>query len=504
MAFAVEGLFKSYGAAAVLRGVDLAVEDGEIHALLGANGAGKSTLIKCLSGAETPDAGRIRIGDATFPSLNPREAREVGVAVVYQELSLALSLTAADNIFLGREKRIGPFVRKSAQRRIAVDLLQDLGVQIDVDSDLGSVGNAELQSIEIVKALASNPKVLILDEPTAALSEREANRLADRLKQLKKLKLPVLYVTHRLSEVFALADRVTILRGGSAVLSGRVADLTHEEIVAAIVGRSVDRLRPDDRNLSSDGNGPLMAVRDLVANGIGPISFDVRPGEVLGVFGLVGSGRTELLESLFGARDVLGGTIDLGNGGVRPKSPSEAFSCGLALVPSDRLRKSMFPSLTAADNLLASSFKDVAQGWVRRRAREQSLFGDAAANLNLQPRRPDLEARRFSGGNQQKLVLGRWLNSAKDCRVLLLDEPTQGVDVGARSEIYAALRAAVAAGDRAVVATSSEPEELMQIADRVIVLSHGRLVGVLDSRDITEKRLLALAHAVEDEGKLLS
>jgi ribose transport system ATP-binding protein len=222
------------------------------------------------------------------------------------------------------------------------------------------------------------------------------------------------------------------------------------------------------------------------------------------VFGLVGSGRTELLESLFGAREVLGGTIDLGQGAVRPKGPAKAFASGIALVPSDRLRKSMFPSLSAADNMLASSFGDIARGGMRRRARERSLFGQAASNLNLQPRQPDLEARRFSGGNQQKLVHGRWLNAVKDCRVLLLDEPTQGVDVGARSEIYAALRAAVAAGDRSVVATSSEPEELMQIADRVIVLSHGRLVGLLEGRDITENRLLALAHAVEDDRKILS
>jgi ribose transport system ATP-binding protein len=504
MAFAVEGLFKSYGAAAVLRGVDLAVEDGEIHALLGANGAGKSTLIKCLSGAVAPDAGSIRIADATFASLDPREARQAGIAVVYQELSLALSLTASDNIFLGREKRIGPFVRKALQRRIAIDMLKDLGVQMNVDCDLGTVGNAELQSIEIVKALASNPKVLILDEPTAALSEHEANRLGDRLKQLKRLRLPVLYVTHRLSEVFALADRVTVLRGGSAVLSGRVADLSHEEIVAAIVGRSIERLQPGTGKGASLGQPPLMSVRDFVAAGIGPISFDVRPGEILGVFGLVGSGRTELLESLFGAREVLGGTIDLGQGGVRPNGPAKAFASGIALVPSDRLRKSMFPSLSAADNMLASSFGDIARGGMRRRARERNLFGQAASSLNLQPRQPDLEARRFSGGNQQKLVLGRWLNEVKDCRVLLLDEPTQGVDVGARSEIYAALRAAVAAGDRSVVATSSEPEELMQIADRVIVLSHGRLVGLLEGRDITENRLLALAHAVEDDRKILS
>ena len=204
MAFAVKGLFKSYGAAAVLRGVDLLVEDGEIHALLGANGAGKSTLIKCLSGAVAPDAGEIRIGEASYASLNPREARQAGVAVVYQELSLALSLSAADNIFLGQEKRWGPLVRRPAQNRTAIDLLGDLGVRTDVTCDLANTGDAELQCIEIAKALAATPKVLILDEPTAALSEREAHRLGERLKQLKKRNLPVLYVTHRLSEVFAV------------------------------------------------------------------------------------------------------------------------------------------------------------------------------------------------------------------------------------------------------------------------------------------------------------
>jgi len=502
MAFAVKGLFKSYGAAAVLRGVDLLVEDGEIHALLGANGAGKSTLIKCLSGAVAPDAGEIRIGEASYASLNPREARQAGVAVVYQELSLALSLSAADNIFLGQEKRWGPLVRRPAQNRTAIDLLGDLGVRTDVTCDLANTGDAELQCIEIAKALAANPKVLILDEPTAALSEREAHRLGERLKQLKKRNLPVLYVTHRLSEVFALADKVTILRGGEAVLSGKVGDLTHEDIVAAIVGRCVERLRTVGKHDAEAR--PLMKVRDLVAAGIGPISFDVKPGEILGVFGVVGSGRTELVETLFGAREMVGGSIDFGNGGVRSKTPAHACREGLALVPSDRLRKSMFPSLSAGDNLLASSFGSLCTGYLRRRGRERGLFEAAAANLNLQPRRADLEARRFSGGNQQKLVLGRWLNSAKDCRVLLLDEPTQGVDVGARSEIYAALRAVAAEAGRAVVATSSEPEELMQIAHRVIVLSHGRLAGILEGGDITEARLLAKAHAVGQEEKVVS
>jgi ribose transport system ATP-binding protein len=264
-------------------------------------------------------------------------------------------------------------------------------------------------------------------------------------------------------------------------------------VVAAIVGRNVERLVPSI-DVRTDAKA-VVAVRDLVAAGIGPVSFDVRPGEILGIFGVVGSGRTELMEALFGAREILGGSVDLGKGSFVPKTPSHASSQGFALVPSDRLRKSMFPSLTSGDNLLASCFGDLGVGAVRRRPHERGLFEGAAHKLNLQPRRIDLEARRFSGGNQQKLVIGRWLNDVKNCRVLLLDEPTQGVDVGARSDIYAALRSVTAGGDRAVIATSSEPEELMQIANRVIILSHGRIAGIIEGKEVTENNLLALAHA---------
>ena len=496
MAFAVRGLGKSYGGIKVLNNVDLAVEDGEIHALLGANGAGKSTLIKCLSGAVSSDTGEIVIGNRSYKSLNPRESRQAGVAVVYQELSLALSLSATDNIFLGQEDCWGPFVRRSRQRSRASKLLGELGVEMPLDTDLGDTGNAELQSIEIVKALASNPKVLILDEPTAALSEREAERLEQRLKQLRSHNLPVLYVTHRLSEVFSLADRVTVLRGGRVVLTGNVCDFTQQQIVDAIVGRTVDRGRMVES--SDTARMPVLSLSEMVAAGIGPVSFNLHGGEILGVFGLVGSGRTELLETLFGARRLHGGRIRCYDAEINPYSPAQAQRHVLALVPSDRLRKSIFAGLTAADNLLASSFGELCSGFVRRRSRERALFDQAAAKLNLQPRRPDLEARRFSGGNQQKLVIGRWLNDVKNCRILMLDEPTQGVDVGARSEIYAALREVASSRERAVIATSSEPEELIQIAHRVVVLADGRVAGILEGDEITEAALLSLAHSREN------
>jgi ribose transport system ATP-binding protein len=499
MAFAVYGLKKSYGGVEVLKGVDLKVADGEIHALLGANGAGKSTLIKCLSGAVQPDEGVIIVGANKFDSLTPREARQAGIAVVYQDLSLAATLDVADNMFLGQELRFGPFICKRAQRREAARWLDEMGTGIKPTAALSSLGNAGLQAVEIAKALRTEPKVLILDEPTAALSEREATTLGEHLLELKKQNLPLLYVTHRLGEIFTLADRVTVLRGGRVVLTGKVSEFDRDALVDAIVGERIDRGRvaPFDDKPNVE---PVLLVDDLLGAGIGPVSFDVRPGEILGVFGLVGSGRTELLETLFGSRVRYGGTIKVADRPLRCRGPGDAVAAGLALVPSDRLRKSILGSLSAGENMLLSSFGRL--GWLglRNRVAERRTFAQVAGRLDLRPPRMDLEARRFSGGNQQKLVIARWLNAVRNCQVLMLDEPTQGVDVGARRDIYAALRATAAAG-RSVLVTSSEPEELVQIAHRVIVLSGGRIAATLGAKDIEESLLLSLAHKIEHQGR---
>lgn len=496
MAFAVQDLRKAYGGVEVLKGVDLLVEDGEIHALLGANGAGKSTLIKCLSGAVMPDSGKITVDGETYSALTPRLSREARVAVVYQDLSLVMSLDVADNVFLGRELRTGPFVNRAKQREITEGLLRQTGINLHPRADLSKVGSAELQAIEIVKAISSDPKVLILDEPTASLSEREARHLGENLKELRKRRLPVLYVTHRLHEVFELADRVTILRGGKVVLSGRVSDLRHDELVQAIVGKEVSTSRPKYKPSSSTDQS-FLRVRDLIAPGIGPVTFDVGRGEVLGVFGLVGSGRTELLETLFGVVPKHSGAVELDGRAYAPVSPSDALSRGAALVPADRLRCSMFPSLSATENAMLPTFSKVSRGGIRSRRSEDGVFSRIASRLNLQPRNPHQEAQRFSGGNQQKLVLARWLNEMQRCKLLLFDEPTQGVDVGARREIYDAI---AMIGDRsgsAAIVTSSEPDELMQVATRVVVLSNGRIAGVVSGDEINETTLTSLAHRLE-------
>lgn len=495
MSVVISNLKKAYSGVPVLKGVDLEIEDGEIHAFLGANGAGKSTLIKCLSGAEQPDSGAIEVDGKPFAASGPRDSMRAGISVVYQELSLASGLNVLDNVFLGQEYKCGPFVRKARESREVHQWFAELGVNIDPEADLLKLSNAELQVIEIVKALRTRPKLLILDEPTASLTEREAAQLSAQLLSLKKQKLPLLYVTHRLAEVFAIADRVSVLRGGKIVLSAKVSEITEQEIVSAIAGRSVGTTPPDYAS-QQQIRSPLAQIRGLTAPGIGPIDLDVNSGEILGVFGLVGSGRTELLEALFGARALASGTITLEGKALNLRRPSDAVRAGVALVPEDRLRKSVFQTLTAGENVaMASSAKFGTLGF-RSKSSEKKAFHDVSRKLNLQPRRSDLEARRFSGGNQQKLVLGRWLQDGQDCRMLLLDEPTQGVDVGARGDLYNVLAESTKTG-LAVVVTSSEPEELMQLAHRVVVLSRGQVAGVLHGTEINQERLLHLAHVGE-------
>lgn len=489
MPFSVFALRKSYGGNEVLKGVDLTVADGEIHALLGANGAGKSTLIKCLSGAIEPDSGGLMVGGERYHSLTPKTAVKAGVAVIYQDPALASSLSASDNIFLGRELRRGPFVQYAEQARIAATWLRQLDPAFDPKTKLSTLGNAGVQTVEIARALSMDPRVLILDEPTAALSEREADNLAQQLIKLKEKNLPILYVTHRLAEVFAFADKVTVLRGGRSVLSGPVSSFTQDQIVAAIAGQEVERSRKAARVLSEKA----VQVEDLLAPGIGPLSFDVKKGEILGVFGLVGSGRTELLECMFGALRAHGGVVSIHGQAALPKSPSHAMRDGIALIPSDRLHKSVIARLPALDNMILPSLRKVSNFCFRSRRKERAAFFDAVDPLRLSPRREDLEIQRFSGGNQQKVVVSRWLNGLQACRLLLVDEPTQGVDVGARRDIYDALRRS-ANGGTSLVVTSSEPEELLQLADRVLVLSHGKSVGILSGDSLREERLLSLAH----------
>ena len=477
-----------------MRNVDLSVADGEVHALLGANGAGKSTLIKCVSGAVRPDSGDVRVGDQTFTSLTPRSAKAAGVRVIYQDFSVAQSLNVAENVFLGQELRRGLFVRGGAQRQRANELLADLGSSLQPGAATHDLGGADLQLIEICKALVSEPKLFILDEPTAALTEAETEQLMGQVRRLRALNLPIIYVTHRLSEVFEIADRVTVMRSGEVVLSEAVADVTRGDLVDAVAGRAMGAIRRPD--FDSDHYGaPVLELDQMVSAGVGPIDLTIRAGEIVGVYGLLGSGRTELVETLFGARRVGHGEIRIDGRAVRFADTTDAIGSGVALVPSDRLRKGIFLTLPGHDNMLLPSLKRIARKKILRRPTlERADFVDIGGRVNLSPRRGDIHGRGYSGGNQQKLVIGRWLQA--DCRLFLLDEPTQGVDVGARGDLYAALRDVASTG-RAVLLTSSEPDELVQVAHRVIVLARGRIVAEVPGDQVDERHLLELAHSGE-------
>lgn len=496
MSIRVDKLTKAFGGALALDGVDLEIHPGEVHALLGPNGAGKSTLIKCLSGAVRPSSGFVEIGGKRYSSLTPKESLEAGIAVIYQQFSLIPSLTVAENIFFGSELRRGQiFLRSREQEQIALSLLERLGSSVPPEKRVGELPVASQQLIEIAKAIYRNANLLILDEPTASLSDAEASKLIDQVNKLKEENVQILYVTHLLNEVFKVADRVTVLRDGRISLSDSVSNLTQDDIVRAIAGDAPPLPEPSTKEM-----GPsLLKVNDLKAEGLEPVTFSVHGGEVVGVFGLMGSGRTELLETVFGMRRVTGGSMDFLGRTFSPRDPSDSIAQGVALVPAERLRQSMMPSLSTLDNVLLASFGRLGRfGVLRRKGAERHRFEATAQRIQLRPPRPDIPAWTLSGGNQQKLAVGRWLGEEQPLKLLMLDDPTQGIDVGARTELFRVLQDLVESDPgRGVLFTTSSPEEVVAVADRAIVLHKGTIVGELGRDDLSEDRLLAMAHAVE-------
>jgi ribose transport system ATP-binding protein len=502
MGLVVRGLSKAFGGELALDNVSLEAPDGKILALLGPNGSGKSTLIGCLSGRLTPDAGSMEVGQIMADRFTPRTAFSAGTAVIYQNLSLIPPLSVADNIFLGSELRHGGRVDRRRQRAEAHELLARLGVTLDPRLLVSSLSPGTKQLVEIAKALRHEPKLLVLDEPTAALGEAEAHLVGERLLQLRESGLAIVYVTHLLGEVFEIADRVTVLRDGRTVLTAEVHGLTPAEVIATISPPTQGAAAAE---LSAATTGaarprasaqPVLALSRFSAPGVGPVDLVVRAGEIVGVFGLLGSGRTELVEGLYGTNGLTSGQVFVAGRPFEPRSPTRSLHAGLALVPAERVRQSIFAVMSALDNMLMPHFSRISGRLWRRRNRERTTFGRTASLLRLKPARPQPAAWTFSGGNQQKMVVGRWLASESDAKVLMLDEPTQGIDVGARADLYDLLREFADGDGHGVLFTSSDPEEVQALADHVHVLSRGTVVGLLHRPDIVPTRLLNLAHSV--------
>jgi ABC-type sugar transport system ATPase subunit len=480
-----EGVAKRFGTTQALRAARLEVRAGEVHGLVGANGAGKSTLVKILSGVHGADAGRIGIGDWRGAGTTTRLAHQHGLATIYQDPSLVPTLGAVENVVLGEEHTRGRMILdRGAGRRAARAVLERVGLA-DTGRPAGAMSPAEQQLLEIAKALYRDARAVIMDEPTAALGETERSRLFDVIRGLRDHGVGVLYISHRLDEVLRVCDRVTVMRNGEHVTTRPAEELDEAGIVHLMIGRALERVRT--------GTGERGAVA-LSARGLGQgarlrdIDLAVHEGEVVGLTGLVGSGRSRLVRVLFGAEGFDRGEVELFGRPYRPRSPREAIARGVGLVPEDRKRDGLLLDMSAADNVTLARMPCRA-GVVRRRL-ERAIVRGWINRLGVQPPVPSMRAAYLSGGNQQKLVVGKWLHA--DARLLLFDEPGQAVDVAAKAQILAAIRDLAAEG-RAVLVVSQEVEELQQVADRVLVMRHGRLVGELARSEVTEARVVALA-----------
>ena len=500
------GISKQFGGVSALRDVGFDLRPGEIHALMGENGAGKSTLMKILAGVYTDYEGEVRIDATPLRFASVRDAEAAGIAIIHQELNLVPELNVAENIFLGREPLIaGLIVNRRECSRAARALLGRLGIGLDPEARTGSLRVGEQQLVEIAKALSMQARILIMDEPTSALSPGECSRLFAIIRQLAADGVAIVYISHRIDEVMHLADRVTVLRDGHHILTRRMDALDENTIIAAMVGRSLLDAGHATRDASEQ---VILAVRGLsltkqhwhgARQVLDGVSFDLRAGEILGIGGLLGSGRTEILETIFGSTTgEADGAILLDGETVDIRSPRDARRLGIALVTEDRKTQGLHLQSSITDNIALPLNGHLARFGIRSFAAEAGLARDAVKSLGVRCESIGQSAGTLSGGNQQKIVIGKWL--ATNPRVLLLDEPTRGIDVGAKREIYD-LVFDLARRGLAIVVVSSELPELLLLADRILVMSQGRQSGILARAEATEERIMQLAAPRENRGR---
>jgi ribose transport system ATP-binding protein len=483
----LSGITKSFGGVHALKGVDFSVRAGEVHALLGENGAGKSTLMRVLGGEMRPDSGTIEIDGVAVDMRDPREARARGITVIHQELALAPDLTVAENIFLGE---LPGLVSHKTLNRKASDLIRRLGFDIDPSRRVGQLAVAHQQVVEIAKALSRQVRTIVFDEPTAVLSAQDADRLHRIIAGLRDEGVGVVYISHRLDEVFDVADRMTVLKDGQLVGTVDASAVTVDDVIRMMVGRSLSALFPP-RDGRAIGNVRL-EVRNLSAGRmVRDVSFTVRAGEIVGLGGLVGSGRTEVARLIFGADRPDSGEIHIDGTARRFRSPRDAVGAGIGLVPEDRKQQGVILDKPIRVNATMARMGPVVGGLgFLRTAVERRLVDELGRTLRLKAASVDHPVSSLSGGNQQKVVLAKWFHAGGD--VIILDEPTRGVDVGAKTEIYALVNRLAAEG-KAVLVISSEHQELFGLCDRVLVLAAGELRGELMPPDYSEENLLSLA-----------
>jgi rhamnose transport system ATP-binding protein len=490
----LRGLAKSYGGVHALSGVSFAIQPATVHALVGENGAGKSTLVKILTGVVHPDEGELLVDGEPHRIGDPQTAHRLGIVAMYQEPTVFPDLTVAENVFAGRHPRGNLRTVDWARMRSSVaGLLDGLGVDFGPETPVRGLAVADRQLLEIAKALSTSARLLIMDEPTAALSPNEVERLFATVRRLRERGVAIVFISHRLEEVSAIADTVTVLRDGRHVATRPAAQLPHGEIVRLMVGRSLDALFPKEQ---AELGEVVLQARELTRRGVfSGISFELRRGEIVGLAGFVGSGRTEVARAIFGIDRLDGGDLSIEGRRFRPRSPRAALRRGLAYLPEDRLHQGLVQPMSVAHNASMAVLPQLTPGGLLRPRRERALARRFMDQLRIKATSPGQVVRSLSGGNQQKVVLSKWL--AAEPRILILDEPTHGVDVGTKADVHRTISHLAAQG-LTILMISSELLEILGMSDRVLVMREGRLVAELDRSVATEERIIQAAAGVAE------
>ncbi|MGI6072328.1 MAG: sugar ABC transporter ATP-binding protein [Lachnospiraceae bacterium] len=489
------GLTKTYGQVTVLRDISMDFYKGEVHALIGENGAGKSTLCKMISGAISPTSGKIIIDDKSHDFFTPEEAKSLGIGIVYQELNLISELTVYENLFVGKEIKKGPFLNKKEMVRQANEVFDGMGISVDVMKPVSELSVAFCQLVEIAKALIENSKLIIFDEPTAPLTNNEVDVLFKIIKRLKEQGIAIIYISHRMDEIFRICDKVTVFRDGEYISTQDIGETTREELIKLMIGRELTREFPERvANIYSDADN-ILEVRHLSTAKLKDISFELKRGEILGISGLVGSGRSEIVRAIFGVDKVHSGEILLEGKKTKIKHPKDAIKDGFALVPEDRKREGLMLQQSIRLNMTITVLDKLSRaGFINDKKEKKEL--DRGINLlSVKLASVKNPVTNLSGGNQQKVVLAKWISTGND--VLLFDEPTRGVDVGAKKEIYDFLFELKSQG-KSIILISSEMQEILGLCDRILVMCEGRLLGELNAEEATQEKILTLASGITE------
>lgn len=485
----VKGLTKVFGGNIALQGADISFRRGEVHALCGENGAGKSTLCKMLSGAIVPTSGTITIEGAEHTQFTPKEAKACGIGMIYQEFNLVPELPIYENIFLGKELRKGVVVSKAQMIRETKELFSEMNIQIDPTLKICDISVAYCQLVEIAKALKEDVKLLIMDEPTAPLTNQEVEILFGLVRRLKERGITIIYISHRMEEIFDLSDRLTVMRDGAVIRTMETAGSTQKEIISLMVGRELGMEFPDKGSDFRD-EAPVLEVRNITSQTVKDVSFKLYSGEILGLAGLVGAGRTETIRAIFGADPLLSGKVLVNGREVRIKSPEKAIKLGIGMIPEDRKRQGVHLELPIRINMSLITIKQLSRWLTVLRRKERRLLDRYIQTLSIKLGSAELPVSSLSGGNQQKIVLTKWLATEPD--IIFFDEPTRGIDVGAKYEIYQLMDRLRKAG-KAIIMISSEMPEVVGMCDRVLVMYEGQVTGELTDDDINQETIMTYA-----------